>query len=167
MSEETNAVETLRQSALQRGIPTATVVLKTEKVGNTVRIKGVTPAELMFLIADNHINAGGDPIVSLTPEMKKVKGEVPERDGAGQLILDSEEKPVMVPGYVDTDEPNVSKLNARQERDRLGRKYGIKRVQKLFPGPIPNLPMSFEEAKEVGLSLAAPGDRMIVSVGGE
>lgn len=44
---------------------TATVHLKVDKIGNSVWVQGVTPAELMFLVADNHVNAGGDPVLSL------------------------------------------------------------------------------------------------------
>ena len=103
----------------------ATIVIKLEKSGSNVRLERVTPAETMFLVADHHTNAGGDPIVSLEE-------------------LEDE-----------------SKLNASSEKLRLALKYGTKRINKFFPGRIPNLPSSFAEAREAGVSIEAPQERLL------
>ena len=146
-------------------IPTARVTLKTSKIGNTIQLKRVTPAELMFLIADNHTEAGGDPVVKLEPEVKWKKGMVPARDAMGIELKDEEgEKLPEVEGLIPTEEPVVFKLTPKQELDRLAGKYG-KRIRKFFPGPMPTLPRSFEEAREAGIGAVTPSERLL-EVGG-
>jgi len=162
---ETKETERLFMSESNDGIPTVQVKLKTDKLGNSIILKGVTPAELMFLVADNHQQAGGDPVVELVREKKKVVGEVVNRDGEGRPILDAQENPVMVKGWVDSEEENFLKISAKQERDRLARKYGSKRISKFYPGPIPTFPTSFEEARENGIGQVTPSERLL-EVGG-
>lgn len=144
---------------------TATVRLKQDKIGCEVVLKGVTPAELMFLIADNHIRAGGDPVMELTIEKKKVLGEVEERDPTGRVVL-VDGKPHMIPGLVDSDEDNELNLSPSQERNRLGARFGVNRIKKFYPGPIPTLPQTFEEARQAGIGAEAPTERLL-TVGDE
>ncbi len=103
----------------------ANVVLKLDKIGTSVPLKKVTPSEVMFLVADHHPNAGGDPILKLEE-------------------LDEE---------VD--------ITPSQERRRLAEKYGARRVSKFYPGPIPTLPQTFEEARGAGISSSAPTERLL------
>ena len=46
-------------------MPTCSIELKTTQWGTTVPLTGVTPAEMLFLVADNHQQVGGDPITEL------------------------------------------------------------------------------------------------------
>ncbi len=147
-------------------IPTARVILKTSKIGNTVTLKRVTPAELMFLIADNHTEAGGDPLVKIEPEVKMTKGMVPARDTIGIELKDEEGNPLPeVEGWVKTDEQIVFKMTPKQELNRLAQKYG-KRIKKFYPGQMPVLPQTFDEAKENGLGGTTSTERLL-EVGGE
>ncbi len=43
-------------------MPTCSIELKTTQWGTTVPKTNVTPAEMLFLVADNHQYVGGDPI---------------------------------------------------------------------------------------------------------
>ncbi len=57
---------------------TATVVLNLTKEGHYVTLAGVTPAELLLLVAEHHANAGGKPVVELKPDATEVKREANE-----------------------------------------------------------------------------------------
>lgn len=163
MSEETK-VEV-------KGFPTATVTIKTDKIGNTIQRKGVTPAELMFLVADNHNGAGGDPVVKIEVEKKKVRGEVQDKDPTGAPLMtvpedgnEDEPQAVMVRGWVDSKEDNRALRSPVQERARLQQKYGRRRIAKFYPGTIPQFPQSFEEARAYGVDSSTLEERLL-SVG--
>lgn len=56
-------------------MPLADVTIKIDKNGSDVDVRHVTPAELLFLCAEHHTNAGGSPVVRCTPQ-----GKVSRRD---------------------------------------------------------------------------------------
>jgi len=53
-------------------MPLADITLRLDKNGSDMDLKGVTPAELLFLCAEHHPNAGGNPIVRCVPQNKSV-----------------------------------------------------------------------------------------------
>jgi hypothetical protein len=144
---------------------TATIKLRTQQIGCTVTLHGVTPAELLLLVADNHKICGGDPVVSLEIEKKRERREVQEKDAAGKLLVNSDGTPKMIFGWVETDEDVELSHSPVDERSRLEAKYGRLKVSKLFMGTIPSLPEDFEEARKVGMTLQAESDRLL-TVGG-
>jgi hypothetical protein len=147
------------------GFPLATVRLKIDKMQEVMK-QHVTPAELMFLVADHHTLAGQDPVISLKVEKKQELREVQDSDPVGQPMVDvMTGAPVMVKKLVDTDEDAVLKLTPAQERMRLSGIYNAKRIGKFYPGTIPNLPLTFEEARESGVQTIAPSERLL-EVGG-
>jgi hypothetical protein len=163
----------------------ANLVLKTDKIGSTVQRWNVTPAEVMFLVADHQQNAGGDPIVKLTeiPDSREAKLLVPLKDQLKELEVKLEEtyeeelteeirnrrvnailtKTKAVQDQIAQYEGLVRlrELTPAQERIRLVGRYGAPRIKKFFPGAIPSLPTSFEEAKTSGLGGAIETERMI------
>jgi hypothetical protein len=148
------------------GMPLATVKLKIDKMQEVVK-QHVTPAELMFLVADHHTLAGQDPVLSLKLEYKQEKKLVQDKDPTGQPMVDvMNGQPVMVEALVDTDELATLKLTSVQERRRLSGIYNAKRIGKFYPGTIPNLPQSFDEARENGVQTNTPSERLL-EVGGE
>lgn len=142
-------------------VKTAMIELKLDKIGITVVRRGVTPAELMFLVADHHSKAGGDPVVRLEIEKEMIEAEVQEKDATGKPMFDKENKPIMRPGFVATDNDREIEFSPGQERRRLQNIYGAKRITKFYPGPIPTMPTTFEEAREAGISAESPTERLL------
>lgn len=54
-------------------IPLADVTLKIDKNGSDITLKGVTPGEVLFLVAEHQANAGGNPITKVKPTGKTVR----------------------------------------------------------------------------------------------
>ncbi len=104
--------------------------------------------------------------MSLVIEKKQVPGRVAVKDATGKPMTDAEGKPLMKDGLVDTDEDNEITISSSQERARLQGIYGAKRINKFFPGTIPSLVETFEEARQVGIATQAPTERL-VTVGEE
>lgn len=137
----------------------ATITLKRNQLGSTVTLKRVTPAQLAFLVADVHAEVGGNPVVKITPTKKTKYGKVQDRDGAGRPVFeqdvskeDGKGEPVMVDGWMETEEELESQLTPRQELMRLKSIYRPEKVNKLYPDKTnPKFPETFEEAMEVGL----------------
>lgn len=150
----------------------ANIILKTEQIGNSVPLKNVTPAEVMLLVAANHAQAGGDPIIKLELAKKKAFKEkgVHETDGAGVKQYEADPskengkgEPIMVDGWVETDEEIEVKRTPSAERLRLLGKYGAKKVNKVLgSGPIPSIPETFEEAIAAGLQMSLVDDRFFL-----
>lgn len=53
------------------------------------------------------------------------------------------------------------KVDPRDLRDYLRMKYGVKRVDKLFPGSEPQLPISFARAMQIGLETKDTGRKLV------
>jgi len=82
----------------------------------------------MFLVADHHVNAGGNPVIELIEIKDK---EVP--------------------------------TSTAKEKKRLAMKYGVKRVNKFYPGQMPEMPLTFDEAIANGIEATVPAERLITA----
>lgn len=148
----------------------ANIILQTDKIGSSVPVKNVTPAELMLLVADNHQTVGGNPIKKLTHAKKREWGKVQDRDSANQLMWepdpskeDGKGEPVMVDGWKDTEEDAEVKRSNVDERNRLMAKYGRKKVKQLLgDNAFPTLPDDFDAAIAAGLQLSLTGDGFLI-----
>lgn len=165
----------------------ANIVLKMDKIGSSVQKNYVTPAEVMWLVADHHANAGGDPIIKLVEikeddEVKQMAPVQAELDSLNEELsaLDDieltdeirERRERSFHNRIDSKERiikqlqsiiNLRNLPPAKERDRLVARYGSIRIKKFYPGAIPNLPTTFEEAREQGVSADATPARMLDS----
>lgn len=113
----------------------ADVVIRLSKEGHDVPRSDVTPAELLLLVAEHHANAGGDPIVSITET-----GDTTMKEG----------------------DETVETRTVSEEVGRLKMRYGSHKVEHLFQGAIPNLPATFDEAKEIGIHTVLPSSRLTI-----
>ena len=101
----------------------ANIILGLSK-GHEVGLKGVTPAEVLLLVAEHHTNYGGDPVISLEEQKEEVKR---------------------------TNDEEVARLRS---------KYALVKVNALFQGAIPNLPDSFAKAREIGIKMVLPTQKL-------
>lgn len=92
--------------------------------GHEIHLKGVTPAEVLLLVAEHHTNYGGDPILHLEELKEEVKR---------------------------TNDEEVS---------RLMMKYAPAKVKALYQGALPNLPESFAKARELGIKMVLPTQKL-------
>ncbi len=118
----------------------ADIELKIDRFGSSVPLKGVTPAEVLYLVADHHINAGGDPIIELVEkgEAQTVTGTSPD----GKAI--------------------VRPRTAGEEIQRLRRKYPSRNLAKVFGTSFePNLPTDFAHARASGVGMVLPDNKLI------
>jgi hypothetical protein len=157
-------------------------------IGNSIPLKNVTPAELMILVADNHSNAGGNPIVAkkeIPPEHEEaalkqadkaiaaVEEAIDKINEDNSMDPDVQAKRLRLYGNkLNRLQNQVDKLkniqrlrllSPSQERDRLMRTYGEKRVKSLFPGAMPTLPSNFDEATQAGLQTSLSGGGALFS----
>ena len=93
--------------------------------GHEVHLKGVTPAEVLFLVAEHHQNVGGDPIIHI----EELKDEV--------------------------------KRTNEDELARLKQKYAARKLAVLFSGAIPNMPDTFAKARELGVKMVLPSQKLM------
>ncbi len=105
---------------------TANIILNMDRIGASVVKKGVTPPELMFLVAMHHSNVGGDPVMKLEENEEEIE------------------------------------FSAIQEKRRLIGIYGAVRINKFYPGNIPQMPATFAEAREAGVQSGRPSESMLV-----
>lgn len=164
----------------------AIVVIKTDKIGNSIELKPVTPAQLMFLVADNAVNAGEDPVKSLTiipddSEEEKINELQAKVEELTELYNKANNDETITPEIqerrlssfqrrIDSARDGIARLQAQrnlrfitpsEEKERLISRYGGMKISKIFPGEIPQLPKSFEEARKVGLKTKVPVTRLI------
>jgi hypothetical protein len=160
----------------------ANIVLKMDKIGNSVPKNYVTPAEVMFLTADHHANAGGDPIVALeeielsTDEAGLKQAQIQlEKVEAQRAAVDEDMNITPEVRHSRLESLNHSwqasqdavakwknrlglrKLDSSAEKRRLSAIYGGARVSRVFPGSIPALPETYEQAKMAGVA-SSTGD---------
>lgn len=145
---------------------------------SVIQLKHVTPAELMYLIAMHKANAKGVPVVSLKVidettednEIKALRGRIQSYEKAiekiqeellkGRMPIDvAEERETSLLKQIASVESLIKdqerllalrSLNLVQERTRLATKYNAKDVKAFFPGGIPTLPTTFDEATANG-----------------
>lgn len=167
--------------------PLANITLKMAKVGSSVQRLNVTPAEVLVLVNIHRVNAGGDPIVRLkeipperedeqmAPLQKKLDKLVELRDGLDDLDdITPEVRTRRENSYRDQIEALNGQLNTlkmikhlrtltpTQERDRLKGRYQQVTIKALFPGAIPQVPQTFEEARKGGLDSERAEGRFMV-----
>src|SRR5204863_676997 len=162
----------------------ANVIIKVNQFGSTVPRTHVSPAELMFIVADHHALAGGDPVLQLkivdpTEDEKPLKKLQGELEAAEVKLADlenieltdeiRERREKKIRGIVKLKQDQIQDiLNARRrrnfspamEREYLRSRFGAKRVNHLFPGAIPQFPTSFEEARAAGVGSELPTERL-------
>ena len=118
----------------------ADIWLKVDKVGSNIPIKGVTPAEVLYLVADNHANVGGDPIESLTVTGDAMVHTGEEKDG----------KPVT---RLRKDDEELMRLRLKYPARNIGRIFGS--------GYAPKFPEDFEQARKAGVGMMIPAGNLI------
>jgi uncharacterized protein YPO0396 len=148
--------------------PIANIVLKLDKIGATVALKNVTPAEVMLLCAMHNGNAGGDPIVklqeipfedsdkalkALEKQLTEVETILEELDEVENITEEVREKRASTQTQkaeslreriaAQQSVMRIRNLNAREERNRLGTKYNQIVVNKFYPGNMPTVPDKF------------------------
>lgn len=159
----------------------ANVVLRQNQFGSTVQIKNVTPAQLLVLTSMFHKAAGGDPfetrgkvkgIVEIPDDRESKQIEVNQKivDENEALLeaLDDEELTTEIRekrenayrARILAAQERINDLRAVEfirkmtpdmEKRRLVELYGKKYVEPLFPSAIPQLPETFEQARQIGL----------------
>lgn len=162
----------------------ANLLLKTSQVGSNVFLKYVTPAEVMFLIADNHQQLGGDPVVkldeisdgaeekpiaALRSEIDKLETQLLELDDKELTEEIREKREKSLRQRIEIRLSSIASLERIQqlrslgpaaEKQRLLAKYGL-RLSKFYPGNLPTLPQTFEEARTAGLGASTTSDRLL------
>jgi len=129
----------------------ANVELTLAKEGHHVFLTGVTPAELLLLVAEHHANVGKDPVVSLVEtnlgigKEEEIEVEFDAKDDKGQPYKKKEKRKVT----------NIER-SPLLEVARLRGKYAGNKVTALFPGASPNLPSTFDEARKIGPTIVLP-----------
>ena|ERR1041385_6882731 len=117
----------------------ATVIVGLYK-GHEVVLHDVTPAEVLFLVAEHNASYGGDPIIG--PVVETGDTDTIKTTVDGKEVVKMREKP----------------WTAVDEVDRLRRKYGEVKCNILFPGSSPTVPTSYDEAREKGVKVKiSPG----------
>lgn len=136
----------------------ATVILKTNQLGSTVRLINVTPIEALYLVAEHHVSAGGEPF-----DLSKIVEEsfpIPCYNETNEPVLDEEGKQKMVePPWA------TSKWTKNQEMRRLRAKYPIKKIDAMMQKVV-ELPETYADALAMGLDTELPSQRLVESVAG-
>lgn len=148
--------------------PIANIVLKLDKIGATVALKHVTPAEVMLLCAMHSGNAGGMPVVkfeeidikanemalkSLQDELSKQE-ELLEALGEVENITEEvrDRRSITLQQKIESFQGRINalqhimgvrNLSPSGERARLTGKYNQLVVNKFYPGNIPSIPTEF------------------------
>ena len=153
----------------------AHITLKVDRFGNTVRRNYVTPAEVMLLTAEHRQNAGGNPILSVQEvaesSLRSLLADAEAERDKLQAKYDIDQDDTSITEEI--RERRITSLRSRivnandridhlngliaistaspaNEKRRLVSRYGAKKVEVVFPGRIPQIPSSFEEAREAG-----------------
>jgi hypothetical protein len=167
--------------------PIANIILKLDKNGSSVQLKNVTPAEVMLLCAMHHTNAGGDPVVKLTEipvdafeeeqskqvaALKKLEEDYAKVELDPTLLEDVREKRLesiqkrmdvkqsLITGY--SQIAAIRELSPADEYQRLSFKYNNLTLKAFYPGRIPSLPATFEEARRNGVSSTVEESKWLV-----
>ena len=152
--------------------PIANIVLKLDKIGATVALKHVTPAEVMLLCAMHSGNAGEMPIVkfdlidpksnemalkSLQDELSKQEALLEELSGIENITEEvRERRAITIQGKIESYQSringlqyiiNIRNLSPSAERARLTGKYNQIVVNKFYPGNMPTIPTDFPNFK--------------------
>lgn len=120
---------------------------------------GVTPAEVVLLVSQFHKQKGDMPVHS----MKWHTIETPKLDDKRKVVRDGETNVAIMEKTV----VKSIKREPHQEIGRLKSRYGAKKVELIFPGANPNLPLTFQSALQMGLSVVVPGESLSKEQGGD
>lgn len=160
--------------------PVANIVLKIDQLGSSVPRKYVTPAEVMFLVADHRMNANGDPIIDIKPipdnaeqeaikslksDLAKLEEQQNKLDSDANLTWQAREEQVRrIQDQIQGKQDAINRwenlrairyLKPQDERSRLSGIYGNKRISRVYTGAIPILPQTFDEARKIGMGVSA------------
>lgn len=164
----------------------AHVVLKRDEFSSTVPRKYVTPAELMFLVADSRDAAKGEPIVSITLVPDNAEEADLNRLEKELIVLQEKREKFSLTDEI-TEEVRTERVNALdyliknrlerindfkglqglrglepdQEVRRLARRYRQDKIANMFPGSNPVLPATHEDAIRRGKVVAIGGGRFM------
>src|SRR5882757_6764653 len=108
-----------------------------------VPLKEITPAEACLLVAEHHRNVGDSAIYDLGPVV---------RTHTEKVFVDGKH----TDNKVTKTEITEVERTVVEEIANLKGKYGVKKVTTLFPGAIPQLPQTFKEAIEIGITTVLP-----------
>lgn len=158
-----NAVQAAPKTpSLKQGeMPVVSCRVKLSK-DNDVALKEVTPAEVCLLVALHHKNVGDNPVhefgtCTKTSAIQYTDPDNPKaRPGHKPLFVDGKH----VASEVKSETYTAIARNASDEVARLCAKYGSKRVRALFPGAIPTLPATFEEAIKLGVTMTLEDNKL-------
>jgi hypothetical protein len=167
--------------------PIANIVLQMDKNGSNVQRKNVTPAEVMLLCAMHHKNVGKDPVIKLevieegafdkeiekeTQAIEKLQADY-ARVEADDTVLENikesrldviskriEAKQSTIGGLKQID--MIRGLSPADEYRRLSFRYSQVLLKEFYPGRSPNLPTTFEEARQQGVQTEAVSPKWIV-----
>ena len=119
----------------------ADILLQIDRLGSTIPLKGVTPAEVLYLVADHHTNAGKDPIIELV-ELKEEAMTTTSVNDKGQAVRRPRSK--------------------SEEINRLRTKYPSRNLNRVFGSSFePNLPEDFDRARAAGVGVSLPSGNLI------
>lgn len=132
--------------------PLADVLLKIEK-GTEIWRYGITPAEVMLLVAEHHLGAGEMPIKQIVLRADKVA----QLQNTAKTSDDPKERAQAEGQLTDPKKTQTSiEVDPRELKGYLiGRSTGEK-VEKLFPGSEPKFPKGFKRAMQLGLGAKLP-----------
>jgi len=129
----------------------ATVILNLSKEGHHVTREHVTPAELALLVAEHHVNAGGKPI-DMDSDEKFAKRAITET-GDTAVEVGKDEKG-------NATKKTVPARSTGDEKKRLMGRYAGNKVNAMFPGAMPQMPSTYEEAYKLGLGTVLPSSKL-------
>lgn len=155
--------------------------------GSTAQCFNVTPAEVMLLCAMHHRNAGGDPILklkvieedsfnanleTLKEALVKLQEDFTRVETDATLLEDVREKRLeSIQKRIEVRQSTIQgleqinairELSPADEFRRLGFKYNQLLLKEFYPGRIPTLPSTFEEARVSGTQTEAVAPKWIV-----
>jgi len=167
--------------------PIANIVLQLDKNGSNVQRKNVTPAEVMLLCAMHHVNVGKDPVVKLevieedafNAEIEKEEKALEKLEADHQRVSEDgtilenikESKLDVIAKRIETKQSiirdlkqinMIRDLSPADEFRRLGFRYSSVLLKEFYPGRIPSLPTTFEEARKGGTQTEAVAPKWIV-----
>lgn len=167
--------------------PIANIVLKMDRNGSTTQQKNVTPAEVMLLCAMHLKNAGQDPILKLEvieegssdkemalieSAIEKLESDLARLEENETMLEDVRQSKVeSIQKRIEVKQSTLQglkQINAIRDLDpsdeyrRLGFKYSAITLKEFYPGRVPNLPNSFEEARKNGTSTSIVEAKWIV-----
>lgn len=131
---------------------TATLRLKIGGQGSDVKLKNITPPELVILVVDHHRIVGGNPVVD--GSLKEELFQIEEMNDQRECVLSEDGTSSLV------DPPwSRDKWTNAAEKRRLANKYGQQKVDTIFPGASA-MPDDWQEAAELGLNTSLPENKM-------